>query len=57
VIKAKGMMGVEVDKIMELNGTQKQSDTRTSGTREHEGNRIHEIGNEGNEPQTRETRK
>jgi hypothetical protein len=44
-----------VDKIIELNGTLKQSDTQTSGTREHEGNQIHEIGNEGNEKRTRET--
>jgi hypothetical protein len=51
------MRGIEVDKIIELNGTLKRSDTRTSGTREHEGNRIHEIGNEGNEKRTRETRK
>jgi hypothetical protein len=42
------MGGIEVDKIIELNGTLKRSNTRTSGTREHKGNRIHEIGNEGN---------
>jgi hypothetical protein len=43
------MRGIEVDKIIELNGTLKRSDTQTSGTREHEGKRIHKIGNEGNE--------
>jgi hypothetical protein len=47
--RSKRTRGIEVDKIIELNGTLKRSDTRTSGTREHEGNRIHEIGNEGNE--------
>jgi hypothetical protein len=45
VIEAKGTMGIEVDTIIELNGTLKQSDTQTSGTREHEGNRTNEIGN------------